>query len=74
MIDKTHTLPVTTQCRLLGLNRSTAYYRPKPTSAEADLPLMRRIDRIHMRYPFLGSRRIRARTRNRRIGDRQRPR
>ncbi len=60
MIDKTHTLPVTTQCRLLRLNRSTAYYRPKPTStgAEADLALMRRIDRIHMRYPYLGSRRI----------------
>ena len=58
MIDKTHTLPVTKQCRLLGLNRSTAYYRPKATSAEADLALMRRIDRIHMRYPFLGSHRI----------------
>ncbi len=58
MIDKAHTLSVTKQCRLLGLNRSTAYYRPKPTSAEADLALMRRIDRIHMRYPFLGSRRI----------------
>lgn len=62
MIDKTRTLPVTTQCRLLDLNRSTAYYQPAPTS-EADLEansleLMRRIDRIHMKYPFMGSRRI----------------
>jgi putative transposase len=57
MIDKTRTLPVTTQCRLLGLNRSTAYYQPVPTP-DADLALMRRIDRIHMRYPFMGSRRI----------------
>lgn len=57
MIDKTRTLPVAKQCRLLGLNRSTAYYQPVPTP-DADLALMRRIDRIHMRYPFMGSRRI----------------
>ena len=47
MIDKAHTLSVTKQCRLLGLNRSTAYYRPKPTPPYGGA-LIRRIARIHL--------------------------
>jgi putative transposase len=46
------------QCELLDLARSTAYYRPEPTS-EADLALMRRIDELHLKWPFLGARRLR---------------
>jgi putative transposase len=59
MIDRTHDLSVLRQCELLGLSRSTAYYEPLPLP-EADLLLMRRIDELHLKWPFLGSRRIRA--------------
>jgi putative transposase len=58
MIDRNHELPVSRQCALLGLARSTAYYEPMPVS-EADLALMRRIDELHLKWPFLGARRLR---------------
>ena len=58
MIDRTHSLPVTRQCQLLGLNRSSVYYQPAGVS-DADLRLMRRIDEMHLKRPFYGSRRIR---------------
>ena len=58
MIKPEHDLPVVRQCELLSLARSTAYYRPEPTS-EADLMLMRRIDELHLKWPFLGARRLR---------------
>ena len=58
MIKPEHDLPVVRQCELLGLARSTAYYCPEPTS-EADLVLMRRIDELHLKWPFLGARRLR---------------
>ena len=58
MIDRTHNLPVVRQCEILELARSTAYYTPKPTSPE-DLALMRRIDELHLDYPFAGSRMLR---------------
>lgn len=59
MIDRQHKLPVTRQCRLLSLNRSTAYYQPKTDVSEEKLKLMLRIDQMHMKRPFYGSRRIR---------------
>jgi len=58
MIDRTHALPVTQQCQLLNLSRSSVYYRPADVSDE-DLRLMRRIDEMHLKRPFYGSRRIR---------------
>ena len=58
MIDRTHSLPVTRQCQLLDLNRSSVYYQPTGVSDE-DLRLMRRIDEMHLKRPFYGSRRIR---------------
>lgn len=58
MIDKENRLPLTRQCQLLGLNRSTVYY-PKTPVSEGDLVLMRRIDEMHLARPFYGSRRIR---------------
>ncbi len=58
LIERGDRLPVTRQCRLLGVSRSSAYCRAQPVSAE-DLALMRAIDEIHLRYPFYGSRRIR---------------
>jgi putative transposase len=58
MIDKDNRLPVTRQCELLNLNRSTVYYQGAGVSDE-DLALMRRIDEMHLRRPFYGSRRLR---------------
>lgn len=58
MIDREHDLPITRQCQLLSLNRSTVYYQPKEAS-KVDLALMRRIDEMHLKRPYYGSRRIR---------------
>ena len=58
MIDPTHKLPISRQTKLLGLARSTAYYQPKPV-AESDLALMAAMDRLHLDYPFMGSRALR---------------
>ena len=58
MIDRTHKLPVTRQCRILKLSRSTAYYAPAQVTAD-DLALMRRIDALHLEHPFAGSRMLR---------------
>ncbi|NGZ11207.1 MAG: hypothetical protein CV088_17845 [Nitrospira sp. LK70] len=55
MINRTHPWPVVWQCQLLGVARSTAYYQPTPVSA-AVLALMRRIDELHLQYPFAGTR------------------
>jgi putative transposase len=55
MIDKTHDLPITQQCRVLKLSRSSVYYKPAPPSAET-LALMRRMDELHLEFPFLGAR------------------
>ena len=58
MIDRTHDLPVVRQCQILSLARSTAYYQPQGIN-ESDLALMRRIDELHLEYPFAGSRMLR---------------
>ena len=58
MITKECDLPITRQCKLLSLNRSTVYY-PYQKGSESDLILMRRIDEMHLKRPFYGSRRIR---------------
>jgi putative transposase len=52
-------LSIVAQCRLLQVARSTLYYRAMPVSAE-DLTLMRRMDELHLAYPFYGSRRLAA--------------
>ena len=58
MIDRTHDLPVTRQAQVLKLSRSSVYYQPCPVSA-AELLIMRRIDELHLDYPFAGSRMLR---------------
>jgi len=45
------------QCEMLGLNRSSFYYKPAGVSDE-NLFLMREIDKIYTKYPFYGSPRI----------------
>jgi putative transposase len=51
MIDRTHAQPVSQQTRLVGMARSSAYYRPQPVSG-ADQLLMRRIDELYRDFPF----------------------
>jgi putative transposase len=58
MITPQHPLPVTRQCQLLVLPRSTVYYTSQPVPATT-LALMRGIDELHLEYPFAGSRLLR---------------
>ena len=58
MIDRKHRLPVVQQRQILEVSRSSVYYVPQPFSA-ADLALMRKIDELHLQYPFAGSRMLR---------------
>ena len=55
MIDRRHDLSIARQARVLGISRGSVYYLPRPFAA-ADLALMRRIDELHLDYPFAGSR------------------
>jgi putative transposase len=50
-------LSVRRQCELLALPRSTCYYEPRGELPE-NLALMRRIDELFLKWPFLGSRKI----------------
>jgi putative transposase len=59
MIDPEHDLPIKQQAEVLGISRSTVYYEPRPISEE-DLWLMRRLDELHLNYPFAGSRMLRG--------------
>jgi putative transposase len=58
MIDRGHELSVTKQAEIVGIARSTVYYLPRAASA-ADLALMRRIDELHLEFPFAGARMLR---------------
>jgi putative transposase len=58
MINREHPLPITKQCQLLKLCRSGIYYASVPVS-DKNRDLMRLIDKIHLEFPFLGSRGIR---------------
>ncbi|BCZ84811.1 transposase [Paraburkholderia terrae] len=55
MIDREHALPIVQQARLMGIARSSVYYESRPVS-ETDLKLMRRIDELHLEFPFAGAR------------------
>ena len=57
MIEPGGRLSLSRQCVLLGVSRSSLYYRPKGEGAE-NLALMRRMDELHMEYPFYGSRQM----------------
>jgi putative transposase len=58
MIDREHALPLTRQAKLLKLSRGSLYYQARPVPP-ADLAIMRRIDELHLEYPFAGSRMLR---------------
>jgi putative transposase len=59
MIDRGHALPIARQAKALNLSRGCVYYKPRPIPAE-DLKIMRRLDELHLDYPFAGSRMLRA--------------
>ncbi|MBP2463960.1 putative transposase [Rhizobium sp. PvP014] len=55
MIEREHKLSVVRQAKLLGFGRGSVYYLPRPVP-DGDLALMRRIDELHLDYPFVRSR------------------
>ena len=57
MIDRTHKLSVSRQAKLLNISRGSVYYRTKPTS-DSDLALMNAMDKLHLDFPFMGSRQL----------------
>ena len=59
MIDRAHDLPITKQAKVLRISRGSVYYLPRPVSA-TDLEVMRRLDRLHLEFPFAGSRMLRG--------------
>ena len=59
MIDLTAKLSVSRQAIMLGISWGSVYYTPRPVS-DADLKLMHRIDKLHMEFPFAGSRMLRS--------------
>jgi len=57
-VDRAHKLPISQQCLALEISRSSAYRTPAGVSAE-DIDLMRKLDELHLKRPFKGSRRLR---------------
>ncbi len=59
MIEVDHpVLSVKRQCALVGLSRSVFYYQPAKADGE-NLRLMAEIDRLYLKCPFYGTRRMR---------------
>ena len=58
MIDRSHSLPLARQARELRISRGSVYYLHRPVSV-ADLAIMRRMDELHLEFPFAGSRMLR---------------
>src|SRR5881397_3059720 len=59
MIDRGYDLPITQQAQVLRISRGSVYYLPRPVP-EADLAIMRCLDRLDLEYPFAGSRMLRG--------------
>jgi putative transposase len=55
MIMREHELSITKQAKALRISRGSVYYLPRPVSA-TDLEIMRLLDRLHLDFPFAGSR------------------
>ena len=58
MIDRDHDLSIAKQAKALGISRGSVYYLPRSVSP-ADLAVMRRMDELHLDFPFAGSRMLR---------------
>jgi putative transposase len=58
MIDRHSKLSISRQAELLNISRGSVYYLPKPMPAR-DLDVMRRLDELHLKHPFMGTRMLR---------------
>jgi putative transposase len=58
MINRQHELPIARQAKVLNISRGSIYYLPRLASA-TDLAMMRRMDELHLDFPFAGSRMLR---------------
>ncbi len=58
MIDGDHGLSIAKQAKALGISRGSVYCSPRAVSP-ADLATMRRMDELHLDFPFAGSRMLR---------------
>jgi len=59
MIDRTHDLSISKQAEILNISRGSIYYLPRPVP-KTELAIMHRLDRLHLEYPFAGSRMLRG--------------
>jgi putative transposase len=59
MIDRKHNLPISKQAEALNISRGSIYYLPRPVP-KTELAIMHRLDRLHLEYPFAGSRMLRG--------------
>jgi len=57
-VDRCHDLPLSRQCKVLAISRSSAYRVPTGVH-DNDIELMRKLDECHLKHPFKGSRRLR---------------
>ena len=58
MIDPSHDVPIARQAAAVGISRGSVYYLPRLVPA-SDLAIMRRMDELHLDFPFAGSRMLR---------------
>lgn len=59
MINREHDLSITRQAEALSISRGSVYYLPRAVPAR-DLMIMRRLDELHLQFPFAGSRMLRG--------------
>ena len=59
MIDRKHNLAISKQAEALNISRGSVYYLPRPVP-KTELAIMHRLDRLHLEYPFAGSRMLRG--------------
>jgi putative transposase len=57
MVEPNLELSMRRQCELLRVCRSSLYYQSAPVGLD-ELNLMRKLDELHLRYPFYGSRKL----------------
>lgn len=57
MVESGADLSIRSQCELLSVGRAGFYYEAVPQDAE-ELEVMRRIDEIHLKWPFYGARKV----------------
>ena len=59
MIDREHDLSIARQAEVLKISRGSVYYLPRAVPPR-DLAIMRRLDELHLQFPFAGSRMLRG--------------